>query len=378
MLFGIVTVGLLAVLLWQKGWIPIEFGGVETGTLTTVDPTPEPLDDTDHSLDTEAIVVTGQTEPPFENEAGNADPIGAGSEQQFAIPGQTQWEPPADSTMPTQFPTAENTTIAEPNFASSPSNDSSAGIVQVGGAVPAEPETSQSTGFPMTPEVVAIDRLIEEGDHIAAHRQLSTIYWNHPELREATASRREKLAKMIYFQSDPHYMRPYAIQPGDQLVKIAKLYHVPWQYLAELNGIDNPARIRAGQKLKVIKGPFHAFVDVSERSLTVHAHGYFVRRYDIGVGKNKSTPIGRFEVLEKVAEPQYTDSRTGQVIAGGAADNPLGHHWIDLGNSYGIHGTIDDDSIGQAESRGCVRMHNSDVAQVYNLLTVGSEVVIRD
>ncbi|NBQ16587.1 MAG: hypothetical protein EBU31_18715 [Proteobacteria bacterium] len=36
---------------------------------------------------------------------------------------------------------------------------------------------------------------------------------------------------------------------------------------------------------------------------------------------------------------------------------------------YGIHGTIDDDSIGQQRSMGCVRMHAKDVELVYELLT---------
>ena len=32
---------------------------------------------------------------------------------------------------------------------------------------------------------------------------------------------------------------------------------------------------------------------------------------------------------------------------------------------------------GKAESRGCVRLRNEDVAEVYDLLGVGSEVVIQ-
>ena len=36
---------------------------------------------------------------------------------------------------------------------------------------------------------------------------------------------------------------------------------------------------------------------------------------------------------------------------------------------YGIHGTIDPDSIGQMKSMGCVRLRHDDVALVYELLT---------
>ena len=51
--------------------------------------------------------------------------------------------------------------------------------------------------------------------------------------------------------------------------------------------------------------------------------------------------------------------------------------WISLGEGYGIHGTIEPDSVGKSESRGCVRMHDKDVEIVYDLLTIGSEVVIQ-
>ena len=220
-----------------------------------------------------------------------------------------------------------------------------------------------------------IDDLIAKGDLVTAHRELSAIYWNQPELKTAILPRIEKTAQSIYFAPQPHYVEPYVIQSGDKLERIGPKYQVPWQYLAMVNKVD-PRRIRAGQKLKVIKGPFAVFVDLSDFELTVHAHGFFVKRYTVGIGKDGASPIGKFTVLEKVEKPQYTDPN-GKVIAGGAATNPLGTHWIDIGNSFGIHGTIEPDSIGKAESRGCIRMRNEEVAEVYNFLVKGSEVVIR-
>ena len=65
------------------------------------------------------------------------------------------------------------------------------------------------------------------------------------------------------------------------------------------------------------------------------------------------------------------------MISGDDPANPLGERWIDLGESYGIHGTIDPDTIGKAASRGCIRMRAKDVIEVYDFLVKGSEVVIR-
>jgi lipoprotein-anchoring transpeptidase ErfK/SrfK len=126
-----------------------------------------------------------------------------------------------------------------------------------------------------------------------------------------------------------------------------------------------------------MKGPFSTVVDLRDFALTVHLKGYYVKRYEIGIGKDSSSPLGKFTVLNKVENPQWTDDRTGKVIEGDDPNNPLGKRWIDLGNSYGIHGTIDPDSIGRAESRGCIRLRDKDITEVYNFLVKGSEVVIR-
>jgi LysM repeat protein len=225
-------------------------------------------------------------------------------------------------------------------------------------------------------DLAAIDAQIAAGEYVAAHRAMSQVYWNEPESRSLILERLEKNAETIYFNPQPHFLEPYEIQSGDLLQKIAPKYQVSWQYLAALNRISDPRRVRAGQKIKVIKGPFSAFVDLSDFELTIHAHGFFVKRYQVGIGKDGASPTGQLKVLEKIPTPQYTDP-DGRVIAGGEPTNPLGPYWVGLGNSYGIHGTIDPDSIGKAESRGCIRMRNEDVAEVYNFLTTGSEVVIR-
>jgi len=225
-----------------------------------------------------------------------------------------------------------------------------------------------------TPDLIAIDQLIQDGKILDAHKRLSKIYWSQPELYPVIKSRIEETARIIYFAPQPHFMSPHEIEPGDQLRKVAKQYKVNWEYLASLNRVD-PAKIRPGQKLKVIKGPFFAFVDLSDFTLTIHAHGYFVKRYAIGIGKDHSTPTGKFHVKDKLVDPIYYGS--DGVIANDDPTNPLGERWIDIGDSYGIHGTIEPESIGKADSKGCVRMHNDDVAEVYNFLSLDSEVVIR-
>jgi len=219
-----------------------------------------------------------------------------------------------------------------------------------------------------------IDRLLQAGDYKAAHKQLSQIYWKHPEWRDAIRQRIERVANSIYFDSSRHYMRPYVVQLGDQLRNIAKKYNVTWQYLERLNGVS-ARKIRPGMKLKVIRGPFSAVVNLKNRDLTIHHHGYFVARYDVGIGKEGKTPIGKHSVDDKLVNPTYYGPEG--VIKADDPSNPLGERWISIGNSFGIHGTNDPKTIGKAESRGCIRMRNADVEWVYDFLSVGSEVIIQ-
>jgi len=231
-------------------------------------------------------------------------------------------------------------------------------------------EAARQTPFDFT----AIDAMIDAGNDIEANFELSNLYWKRPALRPQLMGRIRQVSHRIYFEAGVHYMEPYEVQPGDVLQAVAKEYHVPWQYLAKLNR-TKPERIRPGQKLKVIEGPFSAVVSLSDFKMTVHAHGHFVAEFPVGIGRDGSTPVGKFTVKEKLVDPTYYGPEG--VVAHDDPKNPLGEYWLDLGDSYGIHGTIDPDSIGKAESKGCVRLRDADISAVYDLLGVGSEVQIK-
>jgi len=90
----------------------------------------------------------------------------------------------------------------------------------------------------------------------------------------------------------------------------------------------------------------------------------------------------------KLIKPTWTDPDTGSTYVGDDPDYPLGSRWIALEGlegaatgrtGFAIHGTKDPESIGTRSSRGCIRLYNGDVVEVYNLLYNGiSEVLIMD
>ncbi len=368
---------------WKFGWLPVglHFSYIDWGK--TSDNAPSRSTDTTGDLQLETnridpIVFNSQTEPPIH---GKADQTLTPRRSSRFIESRQREHSPAHPT-PLSQPLFIPEEMAE--FVSAARNSSqqhSSRATQVSNEVERPSNRTEPDQLRLRNSnsrlinLDAIDRLIETDDVVAAHCELSKFYWSDPKSRPLIRERIEITAKSIYFSPQPHYMQPYVVQPGDQLRRIAGRYRVPWTYLAKLNQVE-PRKIRPGLKLKVINGPFSALIDLNDFDLTIHAHGHFVRRYRIGIGKDDSTPIGKFKVIEKFVNPQYTDP-AGQVIEADDSNNPLGECWIGIGDGFGIHGTIDPDSVGRAESRGCIRMHNADVEEVFGLLRTGSAVVIR-
>lgn len=365
-------------LAWRLGWLPIEFLAPETGVVDELSPA------ADNGRDEPLPLPSGQL--------ADSNPVSEPEEEQTHFEGLT--EPPplsaplARPTVVTRGRTEPETPLAVPPNRLTPPPDAVPALANqtappsVRGAsyqsvaeVPAAAPATTAAASSAPPALTEIDRHLEAGEILAAHKELSKIYWKEPGRREEIRARIEDTARRIFFAPQPHFIEPYVVQPGDRLETIASRYKLSWEYVSRLNQVA-PQRIRAGQRLKVVRGPFGAVVELGDYSLTVHLQGYYVKRYPVGIGKDGATPVGKFAVLNKVVNPQYTDP-DGRVIDGDDPQNPLGERWIDLGNSYGIHGTIDPASVGQAASRGCVRLRDTDVIEVYDFLIVGSEVVIR-
>lgn len=193
------------------------------------------------------------------------------------------------------------------------------------------------------------------------------------------------------FNADP-YTRAYKVEPGDRLGKIARKFDIPWELLGRLNHISDPSKLRADVTLKAIQGPFHAVVSKSKFTLDVYLgspggpESMYVMTFGVGLGSDDSTPTGTWLVGDaKVTNPVYYSPRGEGVVGADDPSNPLGERWIPLvgigGNSvgqesYGIHGTIEPDSIGKNRSLGCIRLVNEDVEFLYDLLAPGKSKIL--
>jgi lipoprotein-anchoring transpeptidase ErfK/SrfK len=127
----------------------------------------------------------------------------------------------------------------------------------------------------------------------------------------------------------------------------------------------------------------------SSNQLYYYQKGTFIKKYKVSTGKESwYTPEGSFHIANKIPYPK-----------GKAPDAPMGSRWMGLavpysadkrgnkknggpdtrspiGHKYGIHGTNDESTIGTHASGGCIRMYNKSIAELYDMVPIGTRVQI--
>lgn len=172
----------------------------------------------------------------------------------------------------------------------------------------------------------------------------------------------------------------YTVKGGDTLSKIADEFNTSYELIMKINN-KSGTNIMAGECLRIIKGPFDILVDKSEFVLTLLLNNHYIKQYKIGTGKDDKTPVGLFEIAEKIKNPVWYSG--DGVYHFGHPDNILGTRWIGFKDKpglygYGIHGTTRPESIGKAESNGCIRLTNEDVENLFAFVTKDTKVTIQD
>ena len=118
---------------------------------------------------------------------------------------------------------------------------------------------------------------------------------------------------------------------------------------------------------------------------------YFVTKtgeaisYPIAIPRDVDRWEGVLAVSNKKVDPSWTPTptmiaenpRLPRWVPGGHPMNPLGVRALYLGEStYRIHGTDAPWTIGSAISKGCIRMYNQDVTDLYPRASIGAKVTV--
>lgn len=238
--------------------------------------------------------------------------------------------------------------------------------------------------------LAAAKREIDAGNVRAALPAIGAFYRKSEDRAVRDALRPKLLAwasRYLFAPSEDHgFYQRVVIEPGDSLVRIARRigaeHRIPIDplFVQEVNRIRDPRRIRAGARLMVPTMAPAIIVTLSEFRLDFYLGGCLASSYSVGIGKTDTpTPVASWVVSSKLDEPDWFFD--GKRIPFGDPRNELGERWIGLKHEslqgFGIHGTNDDPSIGKATSRGCVRLHNPQVVELYRRVPLGTPVEIR-
>ncbi|MFN2431319.1 MAG: L,D-transpeptidase family protein [Gemmatimonadota bacterium] len=128
---------------------------------------------------------------------------------------------------------------------------------------------------------------------------------------------------------------------------------------------------------------------VSTRGHVVRLYegGKLVARYPATVGSREfPNPRGRWRIVSQVFAPDYryderyleTGERSEHALRLPPGPNNLvGLMWMGLDEAgYGLHGTDEPETIGAAESHGCVRLTNWDAERLSRRVGIGTPVTI--
>lgn len=168
------------------------------------------------------------------------------------------------------------------------------------------------------------------------------------------------------------------VQPGDSIAKIAKRANTTVELLLQMNRLSRQGTLRVGRRLKVPIERFSVEIDISDNVADLKLGGRFFKRYPVSTGAAGNTPVGVFEVTDRILHPDWWHPVEKRKIPYGDPEHRIGSHWLGwTKKGFGMHGTDEPEKIGQPVSLGCVRFRNEDIAELFMLLPTGTNVVVK-
>ena len=162
------------------------------------------------------------------------------------------------------------------------------------------------------------------------------------------------------------------------------------------NDVLDPAQVDDGDWLGTLRSlgvasqqPHAARIVVSKGKGTLKAYDekdMLFALFTVTTGSSHDPlPLGEWKINGKDFNPKFSydpslfwdvpDSKGKHLLPPGP-NGPVGVVWIDITKEhYGIHGTPEPQTIGRAESHGCVRLTNWDAARLAQMVSAGTKVL---
>jgi L,D-transpeptidase ErfK/SrfK len=187
--------------------------------------------------------------------------------------------------------------------------------------------------------------------------------------------------------------------PEDTLTDIGRRFNIGYEEILRANPKVDPWLPGAGKQIVVPteyilpNAPREGIV-VNIAAMRIfyyppHKKGepQVVITHPIGIGKvGWKTPEGVTRIVRRQKDPTWRvpvsvlkeHKENGEVldpVIGPGPDNPLGRHAFYLDwPSYLIHGTNKPAGVGLRSSHGCIRLYPEDIAQLFDMVPIGTQV----
>jgi hypothetical protein len=180
---------------------------------------------------------------------------------------------------------------------------------------------------------------------------------------------------VIYSQQDL-LLPPHVVQQGETLLSIAAPLAVPWQLIAKINGVEDPARLVPGESLKLVRGPFDAVVSVSRRRLSLQVGGNYAGSFPVVVGRQIRERVGSAVPVVSAQQDDAPAEQTGPVTQ--VAWAQPGPRSIGLADGLSIAGVADPATVSDDTVPGTsLIVADRDLAEIADILGQGSRVLVR-
>jgi len=245
----------------------------------------------------------------------------------------------------------------------------------------ASSKDSEETNVPVNQLLAQASQYETKGDKLKAKEAYDQIISNYPDY-DKIQEVQDKLGSLnidlIFSQAPMPQTIFYEIVPGDSLGKLARKYHTTPQLIKRANGLKSDV-IRTGEKLRLWTMPFNVLINKSQNVLFLKSGDEVLKIYHVSTGKDNITPVGTFKIATKIEKPVWFRNG-GSPIPSESPENELGSRWMgfDTDPHYGIHGTLHPESIGQQVTAGCVRLTNQNVEELFDIIPIGTQVVIQN
>lgn len=194
----------------------------------------------------------------------------------------------------------------------------------------------------------------------------------------------------------------YKVDREKNLVDVAYNLKVGYYELRMANPFIQPFNLKKGDSIVVdLKNKlppnfefWKIYVDIYKKRLflpVVDEDGKkYVITFPVGTGDDEyPTPTGIFNITEKKINPDWVVPPSAKknkpelppIVPYGSPDNGLGTRALRLnGSSYMIHGTNkkSEKGVGMNISYGCVAMKNEDIERIFDIVEIGTQVIIFD